>query len=200
MTEPRAPYQAGDDTLAELEKLYQAGTPGRWASSNRDEVWSFGEDDRCVQISVFLTKDAALIVALHNAYPSLVTRVREAEEEEAQANISLIASLADNDKLAARMRDAEQRNQLFVDCMRRGMRLWRDAHPGVDQFPSGDENISWLLERLRAAEACIQEIDRLYSPAKLYLYCPWCMNEVGVIGHKLDCVYLAWQKVKCGEE
>ncbi len=49
-----------------------------------------------------------------------------------------------------RLEEEEQRNELFGDCLRRGLKLWQEANPDKDYWISGDENIKWMLDQIAA--------------------------------------------------
>ena len=75
---------------------------------------------------------------------------------------------AENAALRAELDEANKRNGLFTSCMRRGEKLYKDAHPEFDGFPDGAENIAWLLEALsdanKDAERLPDELRREQNP------------------------------------
>ncbi len=77
--------------LEELERLLAKATPGEWVAqgwgdgSTPDGVTNiFNHDAEVLLMECLPVDDAALIVALHNAAPSLIAKAREADELRAE--------------------------------------------------------------------------------------------------------------------
>lgn len=92
-----------DDTLAELERLHEAGTPGPWSVGQATEHlhtdcyrWTecfnlYVEDGRdvtspCANLGA---EDAALIVAMRNHLPALIAAAKRCRELEAERDAAL---------------------------------------------------------------------------------------------------------------
>jgi len=82
-----------------LETLLAAATPGPWYSDGYARVWDSQKMDLCCMEATFDPPDISLIVALRNAAPALIARVRELENPQ-------IATVVD-DKTVADMIKAE---------------------------------------------------------------------------------------------
>lgn len=76
-------------SLADLQALYAASTKGEWGHGKDDRSyyiqsenfppfkapWIFDADETIAMLPVRRTEDAALIVALHNSWPALYSRM-----------------------------------------------------------------------------------------------------------------------------
>lgn len=67
--------------LTHLETLLAAATPGPWYSDNYARVWDSEKMDLCCMEATFDPPDICLIVALRNAAPLLIARIRELENK-----------------------------------------------------------------------------------------------------------------------
>jgi DNA repair exonuclease SbcCD ATPase subunit len=55
-------------------------------------------------------------------------------------------------ELRNQLKEQQEINRIFSDCLLRAQKLYRDANPNGRQWPDGAVNIAWLLERLEKAE------------------------------------------------
>ncbi|MFA5166883.1 MAG: hypothetical protein WC449_06360 [Candidatus Paceibacterota bacterium] len=88
--------------------------------------------------------------------------------------------------LQSQLSDAEKRNDLFSDCLRRALKLWQDKHPDYDGWPDGAVNLAWVLDQLTTA----QEENKRYQS----------LMSKHIVGRCTQCNYMANWPVctKCG--
>ena len=162
--------------LDELERLLRVGTPGPWernTNSSRDTRWvNAAEGDRDIvcdldeaDVSPAQQWDnAALIVALRNAVPELIARLREAEAERnkwmkgcIRADKVIERELARAEKAEVE-RDDEHELQLVV-CLQRDDALVRaekaeaEVEVRVAEILSRGERLDRVISRAEKAEA-----------------------------------------------
>lgn len=70
--------------LTHLETLLAAATPGPWDCDNKGCAWDADNNTLSEPEGGFDPNDLALVVALHNAAPALIARVRELEKRQWQ--------------------------------------------------------------------------------------------------------------------
>ena len=77
-----------DEKIAELKRLWEAATPGEWASKRcgtKDEIWSDRGQIADLWLSPFgsvaVDANSDLIAALHNAFPDLIAALEAAQAE-----------------------------------------------------------------------------------------------------------------------
>lgn len=63
--------------------------------------------------------------------------------------------------LAKRLEEEEHRNDVFGECLRRGLKMWQEANPDKDYWISGDENIKWMLDQIAALREQVTDVNEL---------------------------------------
>jgi vacuolar-type H+-ATPase subunit I/STV1 len=143
---PVGPDPIPPEELDKLDALEAAATPGDWLrvvagirSGNKTlaTAWYSTHDDRSEQ-------DAALIVALRNAYPGLRAALREKEKQ----NEKLIA-LADAD--ADRANAAENRVEVVAESLNECRSELGDVAEERDAAQSRVKELERALEKIAAA-------------------------------------------------
>jgi len=62
------------------------------------------------------------------------------------------------EKLQFKLDEAEKRNDLFTNCLRRALKLWQNKHPEADYWPDGAVNLAWVLDKYTESHEEIKAI------------------------------------------
>lgn len=80
-----------------------------------------------------------------------------------QAAEELAAKDAELYALRESLDEEKKRNELFSDCLRRGLKLWQAENPERDYWISGDENIKWMLDQIAALRERVEALEAALS-------------------------------------